>query len=116
MTFARVFAVFAGLVAVALLVLAGTTATSDLHYSGLVRTYDCGSVLSAKDPRDLAPKQASVPRALISAASRCDDVRSTQSRRAATYLVAGTVVLLVALVTPVVANQARRRRRRRRLV
>jgi hypothetical protein len=100
-----------GLVGVGLLGGAAATALSHFNYDKL----DCGSVISAKDPRDLVSKRATVPRRLVNANRECEKLRSTRSDRATRLLIAGAIPLLVALFVPSVIRASRRSRSRRRV-
>jgi len=97
-----------GLVGIVLLVVAATTALRHFHF----QQYDCGSVVSAKDPRNRVSKRATVPLRLINANKQCEKLRTSRSHKATKYLIAGGAVLLVALIVPSVARVARRSRYR----
>ncbi|HYL51122.1 MAG TPA: hypothetical protein VEZ15_04070 [Acidimicrobiia bacterium] len=97
-----------GLVGIVLLGVAATTALRHFHF----HQYDCGSVVSAKDPRNLVSKRATVPLRLINANKQCEKLRTSRSHKATNYLIAGGAVLLVALIVPSAARIARRSRYR----
>jgi hypothetical protein len=93
---------------------ASVTAFTGIHYAQYGVKYDCGSVASPRDPRNLAPKRALVPPRLNTAHDQCVDLRSDRSSRAIVLLVAGSVVLLAALSAPAVTRRAQRIDKRRR--
>ena len=78
------------------------------------RPYDCGSVISPKDPRDLVSKQAAVPPALVTAHDECESLRSDKSTQSAVLLGAGAVLLVGALAAPAITRRAQRVHRRSR--
>jgi hypothetical protein len=95
-----------GLIGVALLLIAATTGLRHFDFNG----YDCGSVVSAKDPRNLVSRRAAVPPRLVNANLQCEKLRTTRSHKATNYLIAGGIVLLVALIVPSVTRMSRRSR------
>jgi hypothetical protein len=99
-----------GLVGIALLLAAASTALRHFDYN----TINCGSVVSAKDPRDLVGRRAAVPLRLINANRQCEKLRTTRSHTATKFLVAGAIFLLVALAVPWFVRRTRRSRFRRR--
>ena len=77
--------------------------------------FDCGSVLFPKDPRDLSPPGLnSVPARFNRANNRCVNLRSDQTTKAITFMVAGAIPLLLVLALPFLSRRARRSSRRRR--
>jgi hypothetical protein len=102
-------AIIFGLVGFALLLVAASTALRHFEFNNL----DCGSVISAKDPRDLVPRRAAVPLRLVNANRQCEKLRTARSEKATKYLVAGAIPLLVALAVPSVVRISRRSRYRR---
>ena len=97
-----------GLVGIVLLLSAAATALSHFDFN----SYDCGSVISAKDPRDLVSRRAAVPPRLVNANLQCEKLRTTRSHKATKYLIAGGSLLLVALLVPSVVRMSRRSRYR----
>jgi hypothetical protein len=79
------------------------------------RQFDCGSVLFAKDPRNLAPPQRTVPPIYTKANNRCEHIRSDRTHKAIVYMVAGAVPLLLVLALPFFSRRSRRSRGRRRV-
>jgi hypothetical protein len=80
-----------------------------------LRTYECGSVLRAKDVRNLVSKRTpNVPAPLLNAYNRCEAQRSKHSRRATILLIAGAALLVAAFTIPAI-NRARRRQGQRRI-
>jgi hypothetical protein len=98
-----------GLVGIVLLLMAASTALRHFDYNKL----DCGSVVSAKDPRNLVSRRANVPVRLVNANRQCEKLRTARSDKATKYLVAGAIPLLVALAVPSVVRISRRSRHRR---
>jgi hypothetical protein len=101
-----VIATIFGLVGIALLLTAASTALRHFDF----KSFDCGSVVSAKDPRDLVPRRAAVPLRFVNANRQCEKLRTTRSDKATKLLIAGGILLLVALAAPSVARVARRSR------
>jgi hypothetical protein len=83
-------------------------ATALSHFS--FNSYDCGTVVNAKDPRNLVSRRAAVPLRLVNANKQCEKLRTTRSDRATKYLIAGGSLLLVALIVPSVIRVSRRAR------
>lgn len=108
---ARFVAVVLAIAGIALIGAAGVVSMHSFRYG----RFDCGSVLFAKDPRNLASKQASVPRPLIQANNQCEKTRTSRTHTATTFLVAGAAPLLLVLALPAISRQSRRRRRRARM-
>jgi hypothetical protein len=77
------------------------------------REFDCRSVLTPKDPRNLAPPQRSVPLRFIRANNRCEHLRSDRTHKAIVFMIAGVIPLLIVLTLPFFSRRARRSRRRR---
>jgi hypothetical protein len=98
-----------GVVGIALLLTAASTALRHFEFNN----FDCGSVISAKDPRDRVPRRAAVPLRLVNANLQCEKLRMARSERATKYLIAGAIPLLVALAVPSVVRISRRSRYRR---
>ena len=108
---ARFAVVVFAIAGVALIAAAGLVSLKSFKF----QQYDCGSVLFAKDPRNLAPRQATVPVRLTVANNRCEKTRTNRTHTATTFLVAGAVPLLIVLALPAISRQSRRRRRRLRM-
>ncbi len=98
-----------GLIGIALLLVAASTALRHFEFNN----FDCGSVISAKDPRDLIPRRAPVPLRNVNANRQCEKLRTSRSDKATKYLIAGAIPLLVALAVPSVVRISRRSRYRR---
>jgi hypothetical protein len=112
--FLAIVATVGGLV---MLVAGINAATSSVPYTTAppprpVRTYDCGTVASPKDVRDLAPRRGDVPRRFAVAYQHCATLRSDRTRRAAILLVAGAILLIAVLAGPALSRWKRRRRHR----
>ena len=80
----------------------------------VARRYECGSVLSPKDVRNLVPKTAALPGPLAVGYRRCESKRTQKSDRAMRYLVAGAVILIIAFSVPAIVRGRRRRKHRPR--
>jgi hypothetical protein len=96
---------------VGLFLLADAAATAVRHFS--YNSFDCGSVINAKDPRNLLPPRARVTPRYENAYKHCQTLRTERSDRATKLLVAGAVIVLAALITPAIIHRSRRLRRRR---
>jgi hypothetical protein len=115
---ARFAAVVLALAGVAALVASGVVALRGFQAQGRLvnpRRYDCGSVLFAKDPRTLAPRNAQVPPQLIAANTHCEKLRDSRTNKALLFMLAGAVPLLLVLALPAISRRSRRARRRARL-
>jgi hypothetical protein len=113
---ARFAAVILALAGVAALVAAAVVSLRDVKTRvPPFGKFDCGSVLFAKDPRDLAPPQRTVPPRFIRANNRCEHLRSDQTHKAIVFMIAGAIPLLLVLALPFLSRRARRSSRRRRM-
>lgn len=113
---ARFAAVALALAGVASLIAAGVVSLSGFDYQpGPAQRYDCGSVLFAKDPRDLASRRAQVPQRFIQANRRCEALRRDRTSNALTFMLVGAVPLLIVLALPFLSRRSRRTGRRRRM-
>jgi hypothetical protein len=92
-----------------LIVSAGVIAFRGFHY----RQFDCGSVMSTRDPRAFVAKRLVVPTSYETAHEQCEAERSTKSTQARAALIAGTVLLLGALAAPAMSRRSVRLHRRR---
>jgi hypothetical protein len=112
---ARFAAVILALAGVAALVAAAVISVSSVktRVPPGPREFDCGSLLSAKDPRNLAPPQRNVPLRFIRANNRCEHLRSDRTHKAIVFMIAGAIPLLIVLALPFLSRRARRSRRRR---
>lgn len=116
--------IFVTIIGVVLLALAADSAVSTFSVRGRnfraptsrrLRTYECGSVVRAKDVRNLVSRRTPVvPAPLLNAYSRCEAKRSHQSRRATILLIVGAALLVAAFTIPAI-NRARRRQGQRRV-
>jgi hypothetical protein len=79
------------------------------------KLFECGSVLFAKDPRNLAPPNGQVPHRLIVANNRCEKLRNDRTHKALTFMLAGAAPLLLVLALPFLSRRSRRSRGRRRV-
>jgi len=77
------------------------------------RPFQCGSVLFAKDPRNLAPPRGNVPPVFTRANNRCEKLRNDRTHKALTFMLAGAAPLLLVLALPFLSRRSRRSRRRR---
>jgi hypothetical protein len=77
--------------------------------------FECGSVLFAKDPRNLAPPRGNVPPRFVRANRLCEQIRSDRTHKAIVYMVAGALPLLLVLALPFFSRRSRRSRGRRRV-
>src|SRR5258705_12917179 len=109
----RAASILVGLGGLGVLIFAGTLAFGSFKYA----TYDCGSVISPKDPLDrVIARKAAVPPQLRGAHNRCNDRRSTRAARFVVTMGIGVGIILVSFATPTVVRLAGRRgpgRRRR---
>jgi hypothetical protein len=109
--FAAVILVLAG---VAALLASAVVALQSFQFHGPSRRFDCGSVVFAKDPRNLAPRTRTLPRRYTIANNRCEKMRSDRTHKALTFMLAGAAPLLVVLALPFLSRRSRRSRARRR--
>lgn len=112
---ARFAAVVLALAGAAALAAAAIVSLQSVETRGPVRAYDCGSVLFAKDPRNLAPATRTVPQALTAANNRCEKLRSDRTHKALTFMLAGAAPLLLVLALPFLSRRTRRSGRHRRM-
>ena len=113
-TLARVAAITLAIIGVACLVASLMVATNDFTVSVKGHKFKCGSVLNAKDPRELVSSRQQVTRLFKQANNRCDKKRSDQTQKAITLFVAGVIPLLIVLMIPALARRSRMSRGRRR--
>ena len=109
----RAASVLVGLGGLGVLIFAGTLAFGSFKYA----TFDCGSVISPKDPMNrVVARRAAVPPRLIAAHNHCNDMRSSRAARSVVTMGIGVGIIFVFFATPTLARLARRRgpRRRRR--
>jgi hypothetical protein len=109
--FAAVILVLAGIAA---LLASAVVALRSFQFHGPVQRYDCGSVLFAKDPRDLAPKRGELKKRFTTANNKCEKIRSDRTQKALTFMLAGAAPLLLVLALPFLSRRSRRSRSRRR--
>jgi hypothetical protein len=116
---ARLAAVVLLLAGVAALLAAGLVAVRSFDARGLPqnpRRFDCGSVLFAKDPLTLVPRQANQPPPNFRQASaNCEKLRSSRTRKSLTFMFAGVAPVLLVLALPAISRRSRRAKTRRRL-
>jgi len=112
---ARFAAVILTLAGVAALLAAAVVSLRSFEVHVLGQKYDCGSVLSAKDPRDLSPRARSVPLRLTRANNHCEKLRNDRTHKAITFMVAGAAPLLLVLALPFLSRRSRRSGHRRRV-
>ena len=113
---ARFAAVILALAGVAALLASAVVSLRSFQAQGNLgpKRYDCGSVLFAKDPRALTPNLANRPPPnLRQANAQCEKLRTCRTRKALTFMLAGTAPLLLVLALPFLSSRARRARRRR---
>ena len=111
---AKFAAVVLALAGVAALLAAGVVSLRSFEVHGRVQKFDCGSVLFAKDPRNLAPQSATVPPRFVNANKRCEKLRNDRTHKALVFMLAGAVPLLIVLALPFLSRRSRRSRVRRR--
>jgi hypothetical protein len=112
---ARFAAVVLTLAGVAALLAAAVVSLRSFEVHFPVQKYDCGSILFAKDPRDLSPRARSVPVVLTRANHRCEKLRTERTHKALTFMIAGAVPLLLVLALPFLSRRSRRSGHRRRV-
>jgi hypothetical protein len=113
-TAARIAAVILALAGLAAIVASGLIATRDFTVVVGSRKFKCGSVLVAKDPRNLVSRKQQIPRKYRLAYSRCQHKSSDQTHKAITFLVVGVIPLLIVLMLPALSRRSRRARAHRR--
>ena len=113
-TLARVAAITLAIIGVACLVASLRVATEQLTVSVARHKFKCGSVLNAKDPRELVSSRRQVTPLYKRANNRCDKKRSDYTQKAITLFVAGVIPLLIVLMIPALSRRTRMARGRRR--
>jgi hypothetical protein len=111
---ARFAAVILALAGVAALLASAVVALRSFQFHGPARRYDCGSVVFAKDPRNLAPRTRTLPPAYANAYKQCEKTRTDRTHKALTFMLAGAAPLLLVLALPFLSRRSRRSRGRRR--
>jgi hypothetical protein len=112
---AKFAAVVLALAGVAALAASAAIALGSFQATGLTaRRFDCGSIVSAKDPRSLAPKLAKVPENMNVANANCEKIRNHRTNESLGFMVAGVVPLLLVLGLPAISRASRRASGRRR--
>jgi hypothetical protein len=76
------------------------------------RHFNCGSVISPKDPRNKVSTHARVPRAYTQAYKRCNKQIAQRTQSATKFLIIGVIPLLIVLMLPSLTRRSRRSRRR----
>ena len=112
---ARFAAIVLALAGVAALLAAGAVSLRSFDSRVKGRKFDCGSVLFAKDPRNLAPLRRTVPIAFTQANKKCEKTRTSRTSKALTFMLAGAAPLLLVLALPFLSRRSRRARGRRRV-
>ena len=114
-TAARIAAIILAVAGLAAIVAAGVIATRDFTVvAGRGRHFKCGSVIQAKDPRNLVSRKVQIPRQYKVAYSRCQHKSSDLTHKAITFLIVGTIPLLIVLTLPALSRRSRRVRAHRR--
>ena len=113
-TAARIAAIILAIAGLAAIVAAGVIATRNFTVTVGPRHFNCGSVIAAKDPRNLVGRRSTVPRRNKVAYSRCQKKSSDQTHKAITFLIVGVIPLLIVLTLPALSRRSRRARSRRR--
>jgi hypothetical protein len=115
-TAARIAAIILAVAGLAAIVAAGVIATRDFTVvagrNG--RHFKCGSVIAAKDPRNLVSRRVQIQRQYKVAYSRCQHKSSDLTHKAITFLIVGTIPLLIVLMLPALSRRSRRARAHRR--
>jgi len=106
----RAATVLVGLGGLSFLSLAGTIAFGSFKYA----TFDCGSVISPKDPTNRVARTAAIPPRRLAARNHCADMRSSRAARLVVMMGIGVAMIFVFLATPTLARRAERRGARRR--
>jgi hypothetical protein len=114
---ARFAAVVLALAGVAALLAAAVVSlrSFETRVSPNPRLFECGSVLFAKDPRNLAPPRGNVPPIFTRANNHCERLRTDRTHKALTFMLAGAAPLLLVLALPFLSRRSRRSRGRRRV-
>jgi hypothetical protein len=105
---------FLAIIGVACLVASLLVATDQITVRHKGHKFNCGSVLSAKDPRDLVSRRAQVTQLYKQANRKCDKKRDESASKAIKLFVAGVVPLLIVLMIPALSRRSRMARGRRR--
>jgi hypothetical protein len=113
-TLAKVAAITLAIIGVFCLLWSLRVATDDITVFVRGHKFKCGSVLNAKDPRELVSSRQQVTRLFKQANNRCDKKRSDQTQKAITLFVAGVIPLLIVLMIPALGRRSRMARGRRR--
>jgi hypothetical protein len=101
----RAASVLAGLGGLSFLIVASTVAFGSFKNA----TFDCGSVISPKDPTNrVFARTAAIPPRLLAAHNHCDDTRSSRAARSVVMMAIGVALILVFLATPTLARRAQR--------
>jgi hypothetical protein len=111
---ARFAAMILALAGVAALLASAVVALRSFSVRGPVQRFDCGSVVFAKDPRNLAPRTKTLPQRFTVANNRCEKLRTDRTHKALTFMLAGAAPLLLVLALPFLSRRSRRSRSRRR--
>jgi hypothetical protein len=114
-TFAKAAALILAILGLAALLAGGMVATREfkVRVGRPARTYKCGSVIVAKDPRNLVGNRVQVPPRLRKAYARCQSTSDSRTKTAITFLVVGMIPLLIVLMLPAISRRSRRSHRRR---
>jgi hypothetical protein len=112
-TAAKAAALLLAIVGLAALLAAGIVATRQFKIRVASKNYNCGSVIVAKDPRNLVGRRLQVPPRLRLAYSRCQKTSDDRTHTATTFLIIGMIPLLIVLCLPAISRRSRRSRRRR---
>jgi hypothetical protein len=113
-TLARVVAIVLAIIGVACLVASLVVATKQITVSVQRQKFDCGSVLSSKDPRDLAGSRGRVTPLYKQANNQCQKRNDENTKRAIRLFVVGVIPLLIVLMVPALARRSRMARAHRR--
>ena len=112
-TFAKAAALILAVLGLAALLAGGIIATRQFKVTVAGRNYKCGSVIIAKDPRNLVGNRVQVPPRLRRAYTRCQNTSEDRTKTAITFLIVGMIPLLIVLMLPAISRRSRRSRRRR---
>jgi len=113
-TAARIAAIILALAGLAAVVAAGYVATKSFSVTVRGVHYQCGTVISAKDPRNKVSRRATIPPRFTRAYKVCQLKSSDLTHKAITFLVVGTIPLLIVLMLPALSRRSRRVRAHRR--
>jgi hypothetical protein len=113
-TAARVAAIILAIAGLSAIVAAGLIATRNYRVTVGGRQFKCGSVLVAKDPRNLVSRRVQIPVRYKRAYSRCQQKSSDLTHKAITFLIVGVIPLLFVLMLPALSRRSRRTRAHRR--